>query len=605
MSWNTIIVSEKGILTGERFTSGDITGNITFSNYSDDVNIIPTVSQLDENHRIQEYMGWTPDNSFNWVVSNLDTTHKLVAAFRLTAVDPLNVAAGTFLCLKMWARDIQNTESRKSAYIGCEWSKRVYADNISYTESYPLGNYWPDNEYNFTPSTEFPSRSAETLVLFLKTGFFNVEKNVVGGMAIGWRSGYASCYSSGCAFRAKYSWFKSSSGFGTDADFPEGEDVSPEFGPASEPDGYGQGGVIGTHDKHSDHVGIPTKPQYGFTSAGFLNHYRISSQGLSMLGEALFPEPIGTSASVPEAIDRLTANAWNSKIIDYIIDCRIIPVTAPATNQVNITCGGKVLVHPTSGSAYSAYLVDEDFVDVDCGVINTPLTEGNFIDFSVTRAKIFIPFYGYVDLAPEYWHGAKIGLYYRFNLMDGSFMVWITSAPFNAELESASNMEIIGQYAGNACIHLPINAMSYSQIIGGMITTGAAIVGAAAGGAIGGAVGGKAGAAAIRSAEISMTQSAISGAANIAAGRPQIISNNSYNGSAALMSNRTPYLLIEFGEAQFSRRYIDENGLPAIINRVLGTLSGFTTCVNPVINFACEEQEAEEIRNLLKSGVIL
>ena len=372
---------------------------------------------------------------------------------------------------------------------------------------------------------------------------------------------------------------------------------SPEFGPASGPDGYGQDGAPGTHDKHSDHVGIPTKPQFGFTSAGFLNHYRISAQGLSMLGEALFPEPQGPSADVLGAIDRLTANMWNSKIIDYIIDCRIIPVIAPATNQVNITCGGKVLVHPTTGSAYSAYLVDEDFVDVDCGVVSTPLTEGNFIDFSVTRAKIFIPFYGYVDLAPEYWHGAKIGLYYRFNLMDGSFMAWLTSAPFRAELESAGDMEIIGQYAGNACIHLPINSQSYSQIIGGMITTGAAIVGAAAGGAIGGAAGKAIAAGAV--------QTAISGAANIANGRPQLISNNSYNGSAALMSNRTPYLLIEFGEAQFSTRYTDECGLPLVVNKLIGSCSGMTVCDNAIINFACTDAEAKEILAALREGVIV
>lgn len=371
---------------------------------------------------------------------------------------------------------------------------------------------------------------------------------------------------------------------------------SPEFGPESDSDGYGMGGVIGTHDKHSDHVGIPTKPQYGFTSAGFLNHYRISAKGLSMLGEALFPEPQGPSLDVLGAIDRLCVNMYNSKIVDYVIDCRVIPVTAPATNMVNITCGGKVLLNPNTQQAYSAYLVDEDYVDVDCGVISTPLTEGCFLDM-ISKAKIFIPFYGFVDLAPEYWHGAKIGLYYRFNLMDGSFMVWLTSAPFRSELESAGDMEIIGQYAGNACIHLPINSQSYSQIIGGMITTGAAIVGAAAAGAIGGA--------AAKTITAGAVQTAVSGAANIANGRPQLINNNSYNGSAALMSCRTPYLLIEFSEAQFSRRYVDENGLPAIINRVLGTMSGFTTCVNPIIDFACEQEEAEEIRNLLRSGVIL
>lgn len=585
MGWNTVIVSEKGILAGEHFVSGDITGNITFANYSDNVNTIPTVSQDDENHRIQEYIGWMPDNSFNWVVANLDTTHKLVAAFRLTAVDPLNVAAGTFLCLKMWARDIQNTESRKSAYIGCEWSKRVYTDNIHYTESYPLGNYWPDGEYNFTPSTEFPGRSAETLALFLKTGFFNIEKNVVGGMAIGWRSGYASCYASGNAFRAKYSWFKSASGFGTDADVPEGEEYSPEFGPASEPDGYGNGGAIGSHDKHSDHSGIPAKPQYGFTSAGFLNHYKISSMGLEMLGEALFPEPVLASTSVQEAVDKLIANQWNSKVLDYVVDCRVIPVEPSAPNLQNISCGGKVLVNPSTHNPYAAYLITEDFVDVDCGTINTPLVEGNFLDFYGMHCKLFLPFYGFVDIDPEYWMGATIGVYYRFNCMDGSFMCWVTSKAFRSDMDVD---DVIGQYSGNACIHLPISSQNYAQVVNGLITTGASIVGVAATGDV-----------------LGTAISAASGAEKVANSRPTLNKSNSYSGSSAMMSKRTPYLLIEFNEAQFSTKYVDEQGLPAVVTKTLGECEGFTQASNPILDgIPCTEAEKERIRSALASGLI-
>lgn len=478
------------------------------------------------------------------------------------------------------------TQNGARAYIGIY--KRVYTDYTNYTDT-SWGQSQGPIGYNFTVQSD---RLTDKTIFIVGFGTYqNVSCLLVGITRQDTVVSSGTLFCEGLYRTATHDDFLN--WLGGDI---EGEAYSPEFGDESQADGYGQGGVIGTHDKHSDHVGIPSKPQFGFTSAGFLNHYRISSQGLSMLGEALFPEPAGSSSSVQEAIDKMIANAWNSKIIDYVIDCRIIPVTAPATNMENITCGGKVLVHPTSGQPYSAYLVDEDFVDVDCGVITTPLTEGCFLDM-ITKAKIFIPYYGFVDLAPEYWHGAKIGLYYRFNLMDGSFMVWLTSAPFRAELESMSDMEIIGQYAGNACIHLPINSQSYSQIIGGMITTGAAVVGAAAAGAIGGA--------AAKTIAAGAVQTAVSGAANIASGRPQLINNNSYNGSAALMSCRTPYLLIEFAEAQFSRRYVDENGLPAIINRVLGTLSGFTTCVNPIIDFACEQEEAEEIRNLLRSGVIL
>lgn len=488
------------------------------------------------------------------------------------------------MVIKLNMQDVTADTAR--AYIGIY--KRVYTDASTYTDTI-WGNEQGPVGYNFTVQSD---RITDKTVFIVGFGNYNNVSCLLVGISTQntvVSTGGIDC--NGLYVTSTHDNFISWLG----GDIP-GEDFSPEFGDESQADGYGIGGVIGTHDKHSDHVGIPAKPQYGFTSAGFLNHYRISPQGLSMLGEALFPEPQGPSLDVLGAIDRLCVNMYNSKIIDYIIDCRIIPVVAPATNMVNITCGGKVLLHPTTQQAYSAYLVDEDFVDVDCGVITTPLTEGCFLDM-ITKAKIFIPFYGFVDLAPEYWHGAKIGLYYRFNLMDGSFMAWLTSAPFRAELESMGDMEIIGQYAGNACIHLPVNSQSYSQIIGGMITTGAAVVGAAAAGAIGGA--------AAKTIAAGAVQTAVSGAANIANGRPQLINNNSYNGSAALMSCRTPYLLIEFAESQFSKRYVDENGLPAIVNRVLGTMSGFTTCVNPIINFACEQEEAEEIRNLLRSGVIL
>lgn len=367
---------------------------------------------------------------------------------------------------------------------------------------------------------------------------------------------------------------------------PQGKEKSAEYGEESQQDGYGYDGVIGSHDKHSDHSGIPPKPQYGFTSAGFLNHYRISAQGLSMLGEALFPEPVGSSSSVEEAIDKLIANSWNSKILDYIVDCRIIPVTPNAPTQEHITCGGKVLVHPTTHQQYTAYLINEDFVDVDCGYVETPLVEGNFLDFYNLKCKLFLPFYGFVDIEPEYWMGAKIGVYYRFNCMDGSFMCWVTSKAFRSGMNAG---DVIGQYSGNACIHIPISSQSYSQIVNGLITTGASVVGAVAGGAAGGKIAG----------------TIASGAATAITSRPTLNKSNSYSGSSALMSKRTPYLLIEFNEAQFSRRYVDEQGLPAVVTKTLASCKGFTQASNPILDgIPCTETEKERIRAALASGLI-
>ena len=446
MGWSKGIRIEKGNLAGELLPVGDFSGELPFTEYSENYNWFPRVSG--SSYQYNNYVGYDIPDFPTYITQTLGNGTHFIAGIRTSAKDPDRPLAGTFIDITFVIRDVSISGDTWNAFITLWIRKIVYADDGHVqSTTYPVGNYFPDGSYILkrpaSEESQFPWTVFNNCKILCGSLTHDGVEHLVVGLMFGHPDGLAECGNYN-ACRMKKTYFKSASGWGEDAELPDGEEYSPEFGPASEPDGYGQGGVIGSHDKHSDHVGIPTKPQYGFTSAGFLNHYRISPQGLSMLGEALFPQPQGPSIDVLGAIDRLTANMWNSKIIDYIIDCRIIPVTAPATNQANITCGGKVLVHPNSGATYSAYLVDEDFVDVDCGVINTPLTEGNFIDFSVTRAKIFIPFYGFVDLAPEYWHGAKIGLYYRFNLMDGSFMAWLTSAPFRSELESAGDMEIIG-----------------------------------------------------------------------------------------------------------------------------------------------------------------
>ncbi len=183
--------------------------------------------------------------------------------------------------------------------------------------------------------------------------------------------------------------------------------------------------------------------------------------------------------------------------------------------------------------------------------------------------------------------GAKIGVYYRFNCMDGTFMVWVTSKAFRSDM---ADNDVIGQYSGNACIHLPISSQSYSQIINGLITTGASVVGAVAGGAAGGKIAGD----------------IASGAAAAIASRPTLNKSNSYSGSSSLMSKRTPYLLVEFNEAQFSEKYVDERGLPAVVTRTIGQCSGFTQATNPILDgIPCTADEKERIRNYLRNGVVI
>lgn len=579
--WQKVLNVKKGLLAGRNFIYGDMSGSISFSDYTSNYDIV-ALTGTGDHKTADEYIGFHIEN-LNYFVNEHGLGEYLLAAWN---VNPQGGESGAYLCMVLNLSNYVITETNTSIRVQLKITKRLYDyAGTHYTESFPLGTYFQSHDLTLRNTNGTDDQQGPGVIFFFKSAIFSGVNNYCVGYGHLMKSGYVECYGSGMGFRIKESYFKSSDGWGESAEIPDTDGGnSPEFGPAAEPGGY-IGSQQGTHDKSTEHSGIPTKPQYGFTSAGFLNHYLITSRGLEQLGEAVFPEPAGLSTSVEQAIDRLVTNQWNSKLVDYIIDCRIIPVMPHDDGLHDLSVGGKVLIHPDTQAIYRAYLIDEDFVDVNCGTITTDLVEGNFLDFYNMSAKLFLPFYGFVDIAPEYWMGATLGVQYRFNMMDGSFMVWITSKAFGTNMNTD---DVIAQYAGNACIHLPINTQAYGNIISGMITTGAAIVGAAASGGPLGVAGAMA-----------------SGAANIINSRPQLNANNTYNGSAALMSKRTPYLLIEFNNAQFSTKYVQEQGLPLVVTRTLGTLSGMTVCMDPIINFACADDEAAEIQGLLKSGVIL
>ena len=582
MSWVRGIKITDGLLTGEIFQRIDTDMNLESWNLVPD----PQASAL---ARVQgSGQKWQGIDILNLLKSQPDQTTQLYAGFD---VDPGPNAD--------YVRGQIRFMVEKSGYPGMLIFFRKYTDDTTYT----------DVRLTYTGISIAPVSldRAKAIWLLFTLSNYSGESMILTGVCESY--GEPTAYGLD-GWAANYFEFVGNVIEGS----PEETEESPEFGPASEEGGY-IGGDQGTHDKSSDHSGIPTKPQYGFSSAGFLNHYIITAAGLEKLGPAVFPEPIGSSTSVEQALDRLAYNNWNSKLLDFLIDCRIIPVRPSAPTTRTVTAGGKGFLHPDTQQRYEAPFIEEDYVDLDCGTLHTDLTEGNFLDFSLARAQLFLPFYGFVEIAPEYWHGADLGVYYRFNMMDGSFMVWVTSKAFKSDMDST---DVIGQYAGNACIHLPINSLSYSNVISGMITTGAAIVGAAATGGIGA---GALAAGAHKSGELIASEAAkanattagigsASGAAFSGLGaaqnsRPQLIHNNSYNGSASMMSKRCPYLLIEFPNAQFSKKYTDEYGLPLVVEKVLGTMSGMTVCSNPILDdIPCTANEKERIRAALASGLI-
>ena len=622
MGFSTILRSIGGLTTGEEFQAPSGLSDI-------EANTEPDVSD-DNNMRLWAFGGWAsqtydPLSGFNSIggvgVINTDlldylqnttsSNRKVLMEFK---IDDSSLADKVTLCLEAWISG--------GSYI-VRPCRRVYDDDNP--------GVYVRTEY----SSQRPEIATYQRIKLIAGEFHRNDGDLIGIGCMFCRDDNSQ--SQGEIFYANLESFKGLFGGG----IPDGRKFSPNYGPASGFGGYGQAGgskygfsnLPGTFDNHSENVAMPAKPTYGVSSPGLLNLYVTTTGSLSKLGPALFPVP-NISVDVAQAIDFLTAAIWNGKLIDYVIDAHVIPVTPQYGGLVDITCGGKKLVNPDNQQVYQAHPATEDFVDFDCGSISIDEYYRNFLDFSSVKSKLFLPFIGFVDVAPEYWAGGTLGLKYRFNIYDGSCVAFLFATSSKSQLTDG----LIGQYCGSACIHIPLSGRDYSQVVAGAVKTASTLAtgiaaplasgakdlgktmsrasslkpgnakeGIAVTGALGVVGAGHAAEKVGESAQKHGTFGSMASAATqMIAAKPNFSLSNEYSGSASMMGCREPFLLIEYPIAQFSENYPHDIGIPLVVTDELGKFTGLTVCKNSHIHIAgATFKEKERIEAYLSSGVIL
>lgn len=379
----------------------------------------------------------------------------------------------------------------------------------------------------------------------------------------------------------------------------EGETTSPEFGPASTPaGGYVPGGGIipgsggntkqPTFDNSSDRIEISSKPTLSAISAKFLHAYVVTEQSLEYIGDALFPQPVFQQQDLIAAMGELAQIIFFNKQIDYMLDLLVLPIDVPHGNWEPLNVGGRQLSTVIGGTSVfiNGQPAVDCYVDVTCGSVSIDEYWVNFLDFAGTKVKLFLPYVGYVDIQPEYVIGGTLYVDYRFNILDGSFMAYVRSYSGYSQLDES----LIGQYAGVAAVHVPLQSKDYSSKISGLISA----VGSVAAGAASGGIGAAAGAG------------AATNAANTIIQKPGSSHANGYNASSSFLSNRTPYLIIERQWSQFSEKYPEEVGMPSNIMCRLGDLHGLVKSEKAHLDVIPASVEGKErIGQLLADGIIL
>ena len=372
-------------------------------------------------------------------------------------------------------------------------------------------------------------------------------------------------------------------------------DESPEAGPPSEPGGYNPGGT--GFDDSSDTIDLPGVPDIGVSDVGFVNVYKTGVHSLQDMGVELFPPLTYTAptaitandtteaiingfnsivtffANIPSFFDQLMANA----LINYVIDCHMIPVTpSVASSDEAIKVGYKTL-------QARGYKVSSDYKDVDCGTISLAEYYTNFADF-LTTFKLFLPFVGFVSARPEWFYRESLNVTYRFNVIDGSFMAYVRSIGKYVN-NNNSGKTIVAQYGGNACVHLPITGVTYASMVSGLVGAGAGAIAATGSGNL---------------------AAAATSAIAAAGAHGDIAQSNAYASSAAFLGCRRPFVMIERPVSDFSKTYSKEMGIPSNVSRKLDSVTGFNVIGDLHLDgITATDAEKAEIERLLHEGVIL
>lgn len=350
----------------------------------------------------------------------------------------------------------------------------------------------------------------------------------------------------------------------------------PELGEASEPEGYDadDDGEGGSYDDSSDSISDVPDPAYGILDAGFVNVYKVSTGALTALGNDVFPQ-LSSVTDLVSGLQCVSDMLFNSRLIDYVLDVHIIPCNVPAGSPTAVKVGGRTC--SAQGDPVSA-----NYVNVDLGTINIKEYFKNFADFSYTSSKLHLPFVGFVDMKPEFWNGGVLGVKYKFNVADGSFMAYVYSTSSKSELKTS----LVAEYSGQAAIHIPVTGASYASAISGLLASAGQTIASATTGNVAG-----------------VAQGVISAAANTS---PDINQSNGYNSSASIMGSKKAYLQIERPAYSMSVNSRKEQGFPLNVTYTIGSMSGFTTASEIILDgIPCTEAEKEKIRNFFKTGVII
>lgn len=307
----------------------------------------------------------------------------------------------------------------------------------------------------------------------------------------------------------------------------------------------------------TDNIIDPTDPS-PYSSIGFLNvSYALTRERCKSFSNYIW------TAGVFDNIKLM-----NQSPIENIVSCKIFPMTFTGTDET-IKLGN---VDTTTG----ARIGDTSTFLYDLGTVTVKPYYNSFLDYSpYTTLSIFLPFVGFRELDSKLLVGKSLNVKYSIDIVCGTCKA----------LLYVSGVELYS-FDGNIGIDIPIASGTRAQIEKALISGAVSSVGSA-----------------IAENPVGVVSSLV----NTATSSLHNQSTGSHSSATSAYETLTCYLIYDRPVWQNIEGFNHAYGRFCGLTKNLASLDGFTICNENVelSGIVCSNEEKEEIKNYLTSGVFL
>ena len=347
---------------------------------------------------------------------------------------------------------------------------------------------------------------------------------------------------------------------------------------------FGGGDISGQHPNYTtDTLALPGAPDESHGSAvssGMVNVYQITEANLQALGKALF----GT-----EGIDGLITKLQNSFLnpLDAIISLQVFPCTPDVGSSEHIKLFDWSSYVDKLGATASGNKLSKQFKTYNFGTLNISEQWKSYLDYDSTSFELYLPFIGSVDIPIAEVMNGSITVEYTVDFLTGmcvANVLCVKNVPLSSERSVPQYTE--HSYMGNCSVQIPLNNVSYGNIIGSLMQAASA--------------GLKTGNAGVALA--SLVESGLSGGL-----QPTVKTKGTINANAGFCSVLYPYISITRPITAESDSFQEVMGYPSYVFDKLVSYTGLCICDDIDLSNmpGATDSEMDEIRSICKSGIYI